>query len=292
LVGLGFVIVSAIAWVGCASRGEDAGNAAERTGAASEREMPHGPRGFIVYASATNTSGNSLRITYPPTLLDAGAPSKIQTIALTQVWNPGGAGGTYNPHHVGVWFDGSSWNVFNEDGAAMPLGAAFAVAVVDMTTVTANPAGGKAVPLTGPSAGDPSALFLLTHVWNPPGAPAVYENHEAAVQLLGQGWAVTTGDGASGVAPSASFNAAPSGAFLAVAKQVQGNFTLIDNALTNGNPNAVVFVTQNLSPSGIASPAVPSPIGVWYDAAAQKWSVFTEDLKAMPAGAAFNVALL
>jgi hypothetical protein len=293
VIGLGVLVVSALGWIGCSGGAEDTSREPQHLSSTSEAQMPGGPRGYIVTASSQNTSGNSLRIDAPPGLPDAGVPSRTQTIALTQVWNPGGVGGTYNPHHVGVWFDGTSWWIYNEDGAAMPKGASFAVAFIDMLQVTAV-AAGKQVPLTGPSATDPSALFLLTHVWDPPGEPGVYENHEIAAQLLGQTWTVTTADGASGIAASASFNALPpaSSAFLSVAKQVQGNFTLIDNPLTNGNPNAVVFITQNLSPGGTAAPAVSSPLGVWYDGAAQKWSVFTEDVRAMPMGAAFNVALL
>ncbi|MFN2270029.1 MAG: hypothetical protein ACK2US_04275, partial [Anaerolineae bacterium] len=53
-------------------------------------------------------------------------------VFATQNWNPGGGlGGTYNAHPVGMWYSVAAgrWAVFNEDGAAMPAGAAFNVLV-------------------------------------------------------------------------------------------------------------------------------------------------------------------
>jgi hypothetical protein len=48
-------------------------------------------------------------------------------IWVTQNWNPHGWGGVYNHHTVGVWYDYRvlRWAVFNEDLAAMPVGASF-----------------------------------------------------------------------------------------------------------------------------------------------------------------------
>ena len=37
--------------------------------------------------------------------------------------------GVYNAHQIGVWYTGSRWSVFNQDGAAMPVDAEFDVVV-------------------------------------------------------------------------------------------------------------------------------------------------------------------
>ncbi|QIN84848.1 hypothetical protein GBA63_21025 [Rubrobacter tropicus] len=52
-------------------------------------------------------------------------------LAVTQNWNPGGVGNTYNDHPVGVRYDDDRdrWEVFNEDRAPMPPGAAFNVSL-------------------------------------------------------------------------------------------------------------------------------------------------------------------
>ncbi len=51
---------------------------------------------------------------------------------MTQNWNPGGAGGTYNDAPVGVRYDLQTgrWGILNEDQSTMPLGADFNVLVL------------------------------------------------------------------------------------------------------------------------------------------------------------------
>ena len=52
-------------------------------------------------------------------------------VSVTQNWNPGGGAGVYNDHPVGVFYDEDvqNWAVYNRDGAPMPDGAAFNVAI-------------------------------------------------------------------------------------------------------------------------------------------------------------------
>ena len=52
-------------------------------------------------------------------------------MSVTQNWNPGGGRGVYNDHPVGVFYDkkAQQWAVYNLDGAPMPDGAAFNIAV-------------------------------------------------------------------------------------------------------------------------------------------------------------------
>ncbi len=65
---------------------------------------------------------------------------------------------------------------------------------------------------------------------------------------------------------------------------IQDTWTLIDHAMTNDNPNAIVFVTQNWKGS-----YNPKPIGVWYDGS--KWSIFNQDNSKLPTGLTFNVLI-
>jgi hypothetical protein len=80
---------------------------------------------------------------------------------------------------------------------------------------------------------------------------------------------------------------------VADAHNTKSNFTVIDNSLTNNNPNAILMVTQNWSPpksnGGIYN---PQSIGVWYTEDG-KWTIFNQDRHVdMPEGAAFNVQVL
>ncbi len=80
---------------------------------------------FVHQATAGNITVHSTDIDHPLTNDD---PDAI--LIITQNWNPGGVGGMYNAHPIGVWYDGSHWEIFNQDFAAMPEGAAFNVLVV------------------------------------------------------------------------------------------------------------------------------------------------------------------
>ncbi len=70
------------------------------------------------------------------------------------------------------------------------------------------------------------------------------------------------------------------------------NSTYLDNPLTNGTPDAILYVTQNWNPGGGDGTYNNHPIGVWYDDNRKRWAIFNQDREKMPSGAAFNVAVL
>jgi hypothetical protein len=86
---------------------------------------------FIHHATPENTSANSTYLDAPPT---DGNPNAV--LMVTHNWNPGGGSGKYNDHPIGVWYypDRGKWAIFNQDRAAMPVGADFNVAVLKEPT--------------------------------------------------------------------------------------------------------------------------------------------------------------
>ena len=82
---------------------------------------------FVHTATAGNTVLNWTDIDHPLTNVNPGA-----IILTTQNYNPGGVGGTYNNHPIGVWYDGArdKWAVFNQDNVVMPLSSAYNVFVI------------------------------------------------------------------------------------------------------------------------------------------------------------------
>jgi hypothetical protein len=78
----------------------------------------------------------------------------------------------------------------------------------------------------------------------------------------------------------------------ATPENLSENSTYLDNPLANGDPNVVLYVTQNWNPDGSAGTYNEHPIGVWYDDSRQRWAIFNQDRETMPDGAAFNVAVL
>ena len=155
-----------------------------------------------------NISGNSTFIDRPQT---NGNPNA--NLCAISNWNPGGSGGVYNPHFIGVWYSGGKWGIFNQDMAAIPPGAAFNLHVAE------------------------------------PGSDAFVHR--------------------------------------AIAANIQGHVTVIDHPTTNGNPNAVVIATANWNAQGAAGVYDNHATGVWYNGS--HWTIFNQDMKPMPPGAAFNV---
>lgn len=78
----------------------------------------------------------------------------------------------------------------------------------------------------------------------------------------------------------------------ATPENTSANSTYLDQPSTDGNPDAVLFVTQSWNPGGEGGVYNDHPVGVWYDAGREQWAVFNQDREAMPEGAAFNVMVL
>ncbi len=100
--------------------------AAVSAGATFEVVIPPASESFVHRAEPDSTFGNT---TYLDNPLTNGSPDV--PVSVTQNWNPGGGGGVYNDHSVGVFYDEDAqrWAVYNLDGARMPEGAAFNIAV-------------------------------------------------------------------------------------------------------------------------------------------------------------------
>ena len=77
----------------------------------------------------------------------------------------------------------------------------------------------------------------------------------------------------------------------ATTESISSNSTYLDNRLINGNPDAILSVTQNWNPEGADGTYNDHCVGVWYDGPTGRWAIFNEDRAEMPEGAAFNVVV-
>ena len=265
---------------------------------------------FVHVATAANIAASGVAhatvIDHP---LTNGNPSAI--LIVTPNYNPDNVGGTYDNHPIGVWYNAGTgtWRIFNQDLAAMPVGAAFNViiptagaGVFVQTTTLANSGGETTAIDNALTNGNPNALLMVTPNYDPGGVcGCVYDNHPIGVYYsapIGNKWTIFNQDHATMVI-GASFNVfvltAGAGIFVhtATAGNSAGNYTTIDNALTNGNPNAIVFVTPNLNPGGVLGAYENNNIGVYYSTSAHRWRIFNQDgSTAIPLNAAFNVLVL
>jgi hypothetical protein len=72
----------------------------------------------------------------------------------------------------------------------------------------------------------------------------------------------------------------------ATEENCRGDYTYVSDPSTNGDPKAIVLVSDQKA-AGTSS--YGHNIGVWYEAGAQKWAIFNQDLAAVPSGATFEV---
>ena len=134
---------------------------------------------FTVTATAGNTGGDSMVISKPSTNHHGSAQLQV-----TQNWDPGGHLGIYNDDNVGVWYDGSKWEIFQEDHAAMTAGASFNVLVGSKGTgafgtvlkATHSNISDNWVTINNRRTNNNShAMVFATPNWNPSGGVGIYD---------------------------------------------------------------------------------------------------------------------
>lgn len=226
----------------------------------------------------------------------------------TANWNPNGVGGVYDNHPIGVWYDAwrADWAVFNQDQAAMPLGAAFNMCPLGAASncyvhhaSAANSAGDYTVLDNLYTNHNPYAVVFVTPIWNPGGSGGVYDSHNIGVwynPAIGR-WAIFNQDHTA-IPNGAAFNVWTQprpwlgGGYYqhrATSANSVSNWTFLDNVRTNNNPYALIEVTPVWNPGGVGGVYNNHAIGVWYDRYAGKWAIFNQDLTPIPGGSAFNV---
>ena len=182
-------------------------------------------------------------------------------------------------------------NGFKDDS---PDGPAIASAFVHRATPGNSQ--GDYTYLDDPSAnGDPDAVLLVTaaldqedNVYNDRNIGVWYEPNR-------QRWAIFNQDLAP-IPPGAAFNVivlrTPEEAvYRATPDNTVANSTYIDHPRANGNPGAVLQITQNWNPGGGGGVYNDHPVGVNYDPDVRRWVVYNKDLATIPRGAVFNVAV-
>jgi hypothetical protein len=221
----------------------------------------------------------------------------------------------YNNHPLGVWYTGSKWAVFNQDGAPMPVGTSFNVMVAgdreeggQIHLATSSDTVRETVYVYQEALNaNPNALLFVTPSLTPPypgyGGSL---NHNLVVSYNGSkrwtdpssgvSWPgmndIMMMDGAS-VPNGAAFNTKAIGsgddstAFVHVVAtsnmpNTMSNYSWITPAITD--PNAVIIVTPRADTGALW---MNHPIGVWYNGS--RWAIFNEDISSMHVGNAYNV---
>ena len=257
---------------------------------------------FVQTAAANNVGGPFTFINSPAS---NGQPGAV--LMVTPVWNPGGSGGVYNDHPIGVGYQGTSgrWGIFNEDNAGMTLGASFNVmagpagsggATSAVQAATSANTHGDSTYISNPAtAGSPNTVVFETPNVNPNDRPGTVDAHPAGI-WWSRGTAAVFNENAAPMPVGAAFNLiiyqSSHFTWTATPANSSGDSTYINNAATNNQPAAVLFITPNFDPGGQGGVFDPAPAGVWYNASNGRWAIFNENGSAIPAGASFNVLVV
>jgi hypothetical protein len=145
--------------------------------------------------------------------------------------------------------------------------------------------------------GDPHAVVLVAPDVKQEGNGAASYAHNIGVWYtpVAHKWAIFNQDLAAVPAGSTFEIVVPatSAGFVHQAdpSNTAGNYTYIDSRLTNGQPDAVLQVTQNWNPGGGNGVYNDHPVDVIYDSKLDQWAIINQDGAKLPRGASFNVAV-
>ena len=210
-------------------------------------------------------------------------------------WNPFGVGTTTHDKILGVYHTGSVWSVFNEDQSAMPENLYFNVAVAPNTdsaflhTTTASNISANYTTIDNPLLnGNPNAKILVQ-----PRYISSYHNVNVGLWYSGgtAKWTIFNENTASMTAGK-DFNVwllDDNKSFVhnvdSASVAYQSVYSILDNPLTNNNPDANILVTPRLN----GGDYFDHVLGVWYSDVIGKWLLYTEDATPFTLGLKYNV---
>lgn len=249
---------------------------------------------FIHEANVGNITNNYTTISHPG--LNSNSSAKM---IVAHNW---GSSGVYADFKYGVWYSGSSWNIFSEETSmAFTDGTKWNVLlpssdngeVFSHTSTALNISSNYTIIDNAALNGNPDAVFFITHNW---GSNGEYNNNNTGVWYDGANWAIYNENSMpfpEGVVYDIFVpDAGNANAFkhTTTSSNSVNNYSTIDNALTNAQPDRIIFATHNFGPVGGVEN--DNPIGVFYASGYQKWAVYNENDVDMPEGAVFNILVV
>ncbi len=254
---------------------------------------------FIHLGNIANTEGDRTYLDDPAI---NGHPA-ARFLATMQL-NAEGASTARDNHPMGLVYSGTiqAWSIHNEDNTTMPDPTAWNVFVppqddtlITQGAVPGNTSGDHTTINNALLNGEPNALLFVTPAEIPAASPFPH-TLAVAYDAVHARWTIQTADGANMPTPASFYvlkASADEAAFTTVssATHLRPDAAAIDNPLTNGNPDAMILVTQNFG-TGVTNAANDHFLGVWYDATSQRWLIFNQDTAPMAAGVMFNVLVI
>lgn len=232
-------------------------------------------------------------------------------------------GNTNFTSHVGVWYNGSSWTIFNQNtGLPMPIGMTFNILVhpkpsANVFTHICTPqntggSGGTFMNVTNidnpATNNNPNAILLVTQNYK-----GKYNNNTFTVSYAGNKWGIS--NAITGISElntnagvympvGAAFNimvinkgtvpgfetSASSFVHTVATANTSTNATFLNHPILNANPSAFIFATNNANVTSIYN---KNPIAAVYGFnKSSLWSINNTNGVVMPNNAKFNIVLI
>ncbi len=217
---------------------------------------------------------------------------------VTAVWNYENLPGVYHDHPIGIYRSGSIWGVVNEDQVSLPSTVKFHILYPYGVTSSGSFLNGlhqwtkDATTATGFDLSstllnnNPNAGVFATNFWDGNNTP-VYNPHsvEIGYKFTTNKWYLANSDEANMPVNAKFFTYNQDYSrnvfnHKVTMSNTQGNVTVIDHPLLNGNSCALPTVTQ-VAPFVLFGPAFGNNlhhIGVFYSAPLAKWAIFNQDI--------------
>ncbi len=113
-------------------------------------------------------------------------------------------------------------------------------------------------------------------------AGLMIEGSASVLDLRGNGGIRVAGAGINTLGPAFTHRA--------TVANVSGAQTVIDHPHCNSRPNAILIVTYNFNPAGVAGTRNDKPTGLYYTGT--RWAIYNMDSTSMPVGAAYNILVV
>jgi hypothetical protein len=278
--------------------------------ASAATRVPAHPMGpiwarIIHTATAANISGSSTFLYEIVGIADF-------VINVTPSWDPDGNCGCIDDSHpLGVWFNGTNWAIFHEDGTPMVPGTTYNISFVppnrsgggfddfSVTTTAANSVGGWTILNDLSLNGNPNAVIVVTQNYDAGGVcGCVVNNHNIGVLYLGNVWVIMNEDNTP-IPLGAQFNVLVStqrdtdNAWSTPPMASSSSTDFLNDSRLNGHPEHVLFVTPVWNPNWTCGCVADThPLGVYYAEVLHEWSIYNEDYAPIPTGMIFNVIAL
>jgi hypothetical protein len=277
--------------------------------------LPPGVR-FVHVATDENIEAHLTAFDNPASNNQSGA-----LVFATHNYNPGGYEGfQLNDRAVGAYYgiptsrsspagDPTAWRLYNEDTTPMSAGLAFNIMVTppgertfihttDLTNTVNNFTNIDHPWLNGRL----DRIPFVLHNFSPNGlatGPFYTETVGVWYNFKAEQWSIfneTDADMPEDVSFNVMVGLPGVNVFThtATISNTYLSYTYLDHPLANGQPNAVILVTQLWNPDGEDYGVYNEHhVGVWYDTEIERWAIYNEGgkLALMPEGAAFCVLI-